>query len=245
MATLSVLEIDPADTMLPKIIAGIMDDRDPKRGGRWISTHANAWALVAASRYFETVEKDEPDYTAQVWLDELFAGEHAFKGRSMTEVEQTISMETLQGAPSRELTLAKNGVGKLYYRMGLRYAPKDLKLAATDQGFTVYRQYEALLATEAVTVVFEPGGIRRLAEIADGNAGRGAERRRPAVPQRGYPPRVRRRARAVSCRSTPRLRRRCAAPPRRCRARPGATRRPRRSCARGTRARPRRPCARA
>jgi uncharacterized protein YfaS (alpha-2-macroglobulin family) len=28
--------------------------------------------------------------------------------------------------------------------MGLRYAPKDLKLKATDQGFTVYREYEAL-----------------------------------------------------------------------------------------------------
>ena len=141
---MALLEIDPGNTMLPKIIAGIMDDRDPKRGGRWISTHANAWSLVAASRYFEVVEKDEPDYTAQVWIDELFAGEHAFKGRSMAKVDQKISMQTLQGAPSRELTLAKTGLGKLYYRIGLRYAPKDLKLKATDQGFTVYRQYEAL-----------------------------------------------------------------------------------------------------
>jgi len=148
---MALLEIDPTDTMLPKIIAGIMDDRDPKRGGRWMSTHANAWALVAASRYFQTVEKDEPDYTAQVWIDELFAGEHSFKGRSMAKVDQKISMETLRsasatpgGAKTRELTLAKTGLGKLYYRMGLRYAPKDLKLKATDQGFTVYREYEAL-----------------------------------------------------------------------------------------------------
>ena len=37
-------------------------------------------------------------------------------------------------------------------------------LTSTDACLT--RQYEALLATEAVTVVFEPGGIRRLAEIA-------------------------------------------------------------------------------
>jgi hypothetical protein len=141
---MALLEIDASDTILPKIIAGIMDDRDPKRGGRWLSTHANAWALVAASRYFETVEKDEPDYTAQVWIDELFAGAHEFKGRSMAKVDQKIPMETLQGAKTRELTLAKQGVGKLYYRMGLRYAPKDLKLKATDQGFTVYREYEAL-----------------------------------------------------------------------------------------------------
>jgi hypothetical protein len=144
IALVALLEIDPADTMLPKIMAGIMDDRDPRKGGRWLSTHANAWALVAASRYFTTIEKDEPDYTAQVWLDDLFAGEHQFRGRSMTKVDQTISMETIQGAPSRTLTLAKDGPGKLYYRMGLRYAPKDLKLKAVDNGFTVYRQYEAL-----------------------------------------------------------------------------------------------------
>ena len=141
---MALLEIDPSDTRLPKIIAGIMDDRDPKRGGRWLSTHANAWALVAASRYFEVVEKDEPNYTAQIWLDDLFAGEHAFAGRSMTKVDQTIPMQTLQRSKSQTLTLAKQGAGKLYYRMGLRYAPKDLELTATDQGFTVYRVYEAL-----------------------------------------------------------------------------------------------------
>lgn len=141
---MALLEIDAADPMLPKIIAGIMDDRDPKRGGRWVSTHANAWALLGASRYYEVVEKDPPDFTAQVWLDALFAGEHTFRGRSMAKVDQKISMQTLQGAKSRALTVAKSGVGKLYYRIGLRYAPKGLDLAAIDQGFTVYRTYEAL-----------------------------------------------------------------------------------------------------
>ncbi|MBX7077687.1 MAG: Ig-like domain-containing protein [Nannocystaceae bacterium] len=144
IAMMALLEIDPADTRLSKIMAAIMDDRDPKRGGRWLSTHANAWALVAASRYFEVVEKDEPDFTARVWIDELFAGEQAFKGRSMSSTTQTVPMSTLQGADSRQLTIGKDGVGKLYYRVGLRYAPVSLKLPAEDQGFTVYRTYEAL-----------------------------------------------------------------------------------------------------
>lgn len=144
IALMALLEIDPSDTRLSKIIAGIMDDRDPKRGGRWTTTHSNAWSLVAASRYFEVVEKDEPDYTARVWIDSLFAGEHAFKGRSMTKVEQKVSMDTLLGAPTRQLTIGKEGPGKLYYRLGLRYAPASLKLKAQDQGFTVYREYEAL-----------------------------------------------------------------------------------------------------
>jgi uncharacterized protein YfaS (alpha-2-macroglobulin family) len=141
---MALLEVDPANAMLPKVMAGIMSERDPKKGGRWPTTHANAWALVAASRYYAAVEKDEPDFTARVWLDSQFAGEHAFAGRSMTKVNQRIPMAKLAGAGLRELVLGKEGPGKLYYRMGLRYAPADLKMKAEEQGFSVYREYEAL-----------------------------------------------------------------------------------------------------
>ncbi|MCH9682339.1 MAG: Ig-like domain-containing protein, partial [Deltaproteobacteria bacterium] len=144
IALMALLEVDPTDTALPKVMAGIMAGRDPQRGGRWGTTHANAWALLAANRYYETVEGAEPDYVARVWLDDKLSGEHQFEGRSMTSVEQQLPMAQLQGAPSRSLVVGKEGPGKLYYRMGLRYAPKDLAVPATDQGFLVYRQYEAL-----------------------------------------------------------------------------------------------------
>jgi len=140
----ALLETDPSNALLPKVMAGIMADRDPRRGGRWGSTHANAWALLAASRYFETVEKDEPDFVAKIWVDDDFGGEHQFKGRSMDTVDQKIAMRMLLGEAQRAITLQKDGPGKLYYRMGLRYAPEDLKMGPQDQGFLVYREYEAL-----------------------------------------------------------------------------------------------------
>ena len=40
--------------------------------------------------------------------------------------------------------LAKDGSGRLYYRIGLRYAPADLQLDALDRGFVVDRVYEAI-----------------------------------------------------------------------------------------------------
>ncbi|MEM6996408.1 MAG: alpha-2-macroglobulin family protein, partial [Myxococcota bacterium] len=141
---MALLETAPTDTTLPKIMAGIMADRDPSLGGRWGSTHANAWALLGASRYYESVEATEPDFVARIWIDDDFGGEQSFKGRSMTTVDQTVAMKSILGAAQREVTLEKDGPGKLYYRLGLRYAPKDLKLPADDQGFEVYREYEAL-----------------------------------------------------------------------------------------------------
>jgi uncharacterized protein YfaS (alpha-2-macroglobulin family) len=40
-----------------------------------------------------------------------------------------------------DLLLAKKGPGRLYYRLGLKYAPSNLNLAADDRGFTVERIY--------------------------------------------------------------------------------------------------------
>ncbi len=43
-----------------------------------------------------------------------------------------------------DLVLAKEGPGRLYYRIGLRYAPESLVLEPLDRGFTVERAYEGV-----------------------------------------------------------------------------------------------------
>ena len=45
---------------------------------------------------------------------------------------------------TQNLTIDKQGAGRLYYRVGMRYAPKDLNLKPADYGFTVRRTYEAI-----------------------------------------------------------------------------------------------------
>jgi uncharacterized protein YfaS (alpha-2-macroglobulin family) len=53
-------------------------------------------------------------------------------------------MSYLQGKGQQTLTLAKEGQGRLYYRLGLDYAPKDLKLDPADHGFAVERVYQSV-----------------------------------------------------------------------------------------------------
>jgi hypothetical protein len=84
-------------------------------------------------------------------LGEDFAGSHAFKGRTTERKEVDIPMAWLaQGPPTRDLTIAKEGPGRLYYRIGMTYAPSDLKLPAMDRGFTVQRTYKAVDKPEDV-----------------------------------------------------------------------------------------------
>ena len=54
-----------------------------------------------------------------------------------------------QGGASN-LIVDKQGAGRLYYRIGMKYAPVNLKLVPADYGFTVLRKYEAIDSPEDV-----------------------------------------------------------------------------------------------
>ena len=48
-------------------------------------------------------------------------------------------------------TIAKDGAGRLYYRIGMKYAPTDLKMEPADYGFVVERNYEGVDDPKDVT----------------------------------------------------------------------------------------------
>ena len=112
--------------------------------GRWGQHPGKCFILVALDRYFRTYEKATPDFIAKVWLGDGFAGQHRFKGARLTG--KTSKYPCLFCLPSgiQPITLQKTGPGRLYYRLGLKYAPQNLKLKPSDHGFTVTRRYEAV-----------------------------------------------------------------------------------------------------
>jgi hypothetical protein len=112
--------------------------------GRWRNTQENANVLLAMRHYFDKYEKTVPDLLAEAWLGRNFIGESSFKGRSNDFKTISIPMSYLcdTGAHTEDLILKKSGSGRLYYRLGLNYAPKSLHLPAIDRGFSVTRTYE-------------------------------------------------------------------------------------------------------
>ena len=132
----------PDSDLVPKLVAGLLGHRT---AGRWASTQENAFVLLALGRYFDTYESVTPDFTARLWLGEDFAGEQEFHGRSTDLRHLVVPMAALStGAEPHDLLLAKEGPGRLYYRLGLRYAPANLALEPLDRGFEVSRTYEAV-----------------------------------------------------------------------------------------------------
>jgi hypothetical protein len=138
----------PRSDLVPKLVAGLLAHR---KAGRWSNTQENVFVLLALDRYFGAYEKATPDFVARAWLGERYAGSHAFRGRSTERQHTLIPMRALaQAKGEASLLLAKEGQGRLYYRVGLRYAPRDLTLAPLDRGFTVERAYEGVDAKDDV-----------------------------------------------------------------------------------------------
>lgn len=131
-----------ADDLIPKIVRGLLSGRTK---GRWVNTQENAFILLALDKYFHVYEKITPNFVAKVWLGEAFAGEQKFIGRTNHSNLINVPMSYLQTQKSTQnLAIDKQGEGRLYYRIGMNYVPKNLRLAAADYGFAVSRNYEAV-----------------------------------------------------------------------------------------------------
>ena len=144
---------NPQSDLIPKVVSGLLAHRTR---GRWGNTQENVFVLLALDRYFNTFEAQTPDFVARIWLGEAYAGEHVYQGYSSDSYETLIPMgyladPSLGGGTMQDVIISKEGAGRLYYRLGLRYAPVDLALEPLEMGFVVQRVYEAVDNPDDVT----------------------------------------------------------------------------------------------
>jgi uncharacterized protein YfaS (alpha-2-macroglobulin family) len=134
----------PTSDLIPKVVSGLLAHATR---GRWNSAQDNAYVLVAMKHYFDTFEAAAPDFVARAWLGSDYVGEHEYRRRTTDRDTTLVPMNLLTALPSdppTDIVVQRDGTGRLYYRLGLRYAPSDLLLDPRDEGFVVDRVYEAI-----------------------------------------------------------------------------------------------------
>ena len=137
----ALITMAPESDLVAKVVAGLLANRVK---GRWNNVQENSFILLALNRYFAAFEATDPDFVARVWLGDLYAAQHQFSGRSTDGALTLVPMAELLAVGDSDLIVEKDGEGRLYYRLGLRYAPDDLNLDPLDRGFVVQRSYEAV-----------------------------------------------------------------------------------------------------
>ncbi|MBK8218071.1 MAG: hypothetical protein IPK71_30450 [Myxococcales bacterium] len=152
----ALIRVDPKNTVIPKIVTGLLAHR---KRGHWGSTNDNAFVLLALDRYFNTYEKTTPDFVARAWLGSTMVAEHAFRGRTTERDRADVPMSFLAqaGDKPQSFVVGKEGEGRMYYRVGMQYAPADLRPPPIDRGFVVTRSYEG--ADDPKDVSIDKSGV--------------------------------------------------------------------------------------
>src|SRR5258708_5608845 len=111
----------PNNDLIPKLVRGLLAHR---QRGSWENTQEDVFILLALDRYFNTYEKVTPNFTARVWLGDVYAGEQQFKGRSTDRQQVSVPMRYLlehtrdqhaqpEAQPeTRNLIVSKEGEGR-------------------------------------------------------------------------------------------------------------------------------------
>ncbi len=131
----------PQHPLVEKLARGVLASREH---GRWVSTQENLVVMQTMRRYFDTYEKDTPNYTGRLWFGAAAYTEQAFAGRSTVRGIAQVGWDRLPARTGHDLALQKDGTGRMYYRIGITYAPKATDLPPLDAGFLVRRSYTAI-----------------------------------------------------------------------------------------------------
>ncbi len=131
----------PESDLIPKVVNGLLAHRTQ---GRWGNSQENVFILLALDSYFNTFEAQTPNFVAQIWLGQTYAGAQEFVGRSTERYLTEIPMSYLADEEVGDVIVSVDGNGRLYYRLSLNYAPTDLALDPLNRGFVVQRVYEGV-----------------------------------------------------------------------------------------------------
>ncbi|MEO8553701.1 MAG: hypothetical protein ABI678_27195, partial [Kofleriaceae bacterium] len=137
----ALIREDAKQPLIEKLARGLLNAR---AHGRWRSTQENLAVLEAMRRYFATYEKEVPSYTGKLWVGNVAYAQQAFSGRSNLRAQAHLDWKQLAPGTTHDVALQKDGPGRMYYRIGITYAPKKIDLPALDAGFVVRREYHAI-----------------------------------------------------------------------------------------------------
>jgi uncharacterized protein YfaS (alpha-2-macroglobulin family) len=140
-----------------------------RRDGRWTNSQENATALEALVSYYHAFEAETPDMTATVAIADRPVGTATFRGRSTTSDAVRLAMpDLLRQIPAgaeRDLTLSREGAGRLYYAARLTYQPTTTP-PASNQGIRVERRYERFTEADGTAgpaaTTFDAGDLIRV-----------------------------------------------------------------------------------
>jgi uncharacterized protein YfaS (alpha-2-macroglobulin family) len=112
-----------------------------KQSGRWENTQENMFCMNSLIEYSRAYEGERPDMTITAMLDRMTMGKADFKDLRDKPAEFMMPIEKKDPGRKATVTIERQGLGRLYYSVGLSYAPRELKADPINAGIDVRREY--------------------------------------------------------------------------------------------------------
>jgi uncharacterized protein YfaS (alpha-2-macroglobulin family) len=157
MALRAFVALDPKNPLVAKIVRGLLASR---HDGRWPTTQATAWALIALDDARALLAPSAAPSSAQVLFDGAPIGRGNFVGLARGEaVAGTIPMAKLLAAPGATLSFETGGP-PLYYEGALRYARRSPPAEPLEHGIQVARTMRVVGGAPGRPSVASPAAFR-------------------------------------------------------------------------------------
>jgi alpha-2-macroglobulin len=141
LALRALIKHDPSNPLTTKLMRGLVNSMT---SGHWGTTQADAFALLAIADYYDKYESNSSDLGADVSINDQVVGRQLAQnkdGKLGTSESQMPMTGVLALRQPLSVVLSKFGTGRLYYRVGVEYAPAGLTQPQTEHGFSVRREY--------------------------------------------------------------------------------------------------------
>ena len=122
-----------------KLVSFITDAR--KSRTHWENTQENLFCMNALIDYARVYEKDQPAMQVQAWFDNEKLGETRFNGVKNPSVVFERPITPADPGRKAQVKLDKDGPGRLYYKVQMRYASTLEKATAINAGMEITREY--------------------------------------------------------------------------------------------------------
>ena len=122
---------------------------DQRRGGHWMTTQGNAWAMLGLAEYIRRTEADRKEVKAT-----LAAGDTKTPVQLPAKggfFEKEFTLEQLEA-----LKLANPGKSRLFTQVKVEVRPKTLVTERTDRGYHISRRYQRINDDGSLSDLGEP-----------------------------------------------------------------------------------------
>lgn len=143
----ALVRIQPENPMLPKMVRYLLDIRE---NGRWDTTQSTSITLLAFAEYLDSTKELDANFTAGVEIGGKKLLDQKFDSKNVLQRKEVkTALENLVRGKDTDVKIGKDGTGRLYYDVVLKYFYTPDSIEPAEEGIGIVREMTPITPKDA------------------------------------------------------------------------------------------------